>query len=113
MASPSKNLVPPTGTTTRCLVSSVEMSVKTQTWRSCYAAWPVGFNPLLSRFLFVVGKTAPVNMTPVKMLLPPIGLVSRRASTKVITTFPGIYLSNPSRPYFGQLWPRGVPPGVS
>jgi hypothetical protein len=52
-------------------------------------------------------------MTPVKMLLPPIGLVSRQASTKVITTFPGIYLSNPSRPYFGQLWPRGVPPGVS
>lgn len=113
MASPSKNLVAPTGITTRCLNYMVYMERTTQTFRSSGAAWPMGFNPLFSRFLFVVGETAPTNIHPVKMLVPPIGIPSRVASTKIITTFPGIYLSNPSRPYFGQLWPRGVPPGVS
>ena len=112
MASPSKNLIAPTGVTMSRGNMLSRMSVTVSSRRIFMAAAPMlSINPFYSRFAFVVYQSR--TFATVKIPMPQMNLIMNRASWKVITTFPGIYLSNPSRPYSGQLWPRGVPPGVS
>ena len=112
MASPSKNLIAPTGVTMSWNNMLPKMPINVSSKRIFMAAAPMlSINPFYSRFAFVVYQSR--TFATVKIPMPQMNLIMNRASWKVITTFPGIYLSNPSRPYFGQLWPRGVPPGVS
>jgi hypothetical protein len=104
MASPSKNLIAPTGVTMRWNNMLPEMPINVSSKRIFMAAAPIfSINPLYSRFTFVVFKAR--TFITIILPLPTINLIMNRASWRVATTFPPVY-QNP-RPNFGQLWPRG------
>ena len=103
MASPVKNLLAPTGVTMRWNNMLPKLPINVSSKRIYMAANIMGFNPLYSRFVFVVFRAR--TFTTVTLPLPAINLIMNRASWRVATTFPPVY-QNP-RPNFGQLWPRG------